>query len=208
MKNFIYYIGADSDLQKQITWDSVEDVIKCVKSAIKYGVVPGCQISIARACINAMNDIVNVDNTDSNAVNELVKNMSNEMKLKFGILNMILNAIKVVYAQVIHGPDGIGIVKTLDRWQYTNNTDEAKNALINEAIAKGNSIIDESIAINKTFDLESLDFKDSIITSAETDSMVLSVASDLIKILISGNQCIFLDSDVNESHNETQEVYV
>ena len=32
MKNYIYYIGANSSLQKQIIWDSVEDVIKLSKS--------------------------------------------------------------------------------------------------------------------------------------------------------------------------------
>ena len=51
MQNYIYYIGADSELQKKITWDSVEDVIKCVGSAIKHGVVPGCQLSIDRKSV-------------------------------------------------------------------------------------------------------------------------------------------------------------
>jgi len=54
---------------------------------------------------------------------------------------------------------------------------------------------------------ECREYDEKIITSAETDMMVLNAASDLVKILISGNQCIFLDVDVNESHNETQEIY-
>ena len=57
MKNYIYYIGANSSLQKQIIWDSVEDVIKCIKSAIKYGVVPGCQLSIIKACNELIDEI-------------------------------------------------------------------------------------------------------------------------------------------------------
>ena len=46
-----------------------------------------------------------------------------------------------------------------------------------------------------------------IITSAETDIMVLTAASELIKILTSGNQCIFLDSEVNMSHQDDVTVY-
>ena len=205
MKNFIYYIGADSQLQKQIIWDSVEDVIKCVKSAIKYGVVPGCQITIARACIIAMNDIIpeNSENPE-----ELLNSIDNLSKLKYGILAMIYDAVKSVYARVLHGASGQGMIKLVDRWQYTVNTPEAMKSLQDAAIEKGISIINESIKQNKTFDLETLEFNEKIITSAETDSMVLSVASELIKILISGNQCIFLDSEVNESHCETVEAFV
>lgn len=200
MKNFIYYIGADSELQKQIIWDSVEDVIKCVKSAIKYGVVPGCQITIARACIDAMNDITK-DKEENQYLN-------NDEKLRLGIIEMIYNAVKTVYSQVLHGASGQGMIKLIDRWQYTNNTEEAINELERAAINKAVEIIDTSIKENKAFDLETLEYNEKIITSAETDSMVLSVASELIKILISGNQCIFLDSDVNESHSETVEAYV
>lgn len=200
MKNFIYYIGADSELQKQIIWDSVEDVIKCVKSAIKYGVVPGCQITIARACIDAMNDITK-DKEENQYLN-------NDEKLRLGILEMIYNAVKTVYSQVLHGASGQGMIKLIDRWQYTNNTEEAINELERAAINKAVEIIDTSIKENKAFDLETLEYNEKIITSAETDSMVLSVASELIKILISGNQCIFLDSDVNESHSDTVEAYV
>ena len=205
MKNFIYYIGADSELQKQIIWDSVEDVIKCVRSAIKYGVVPGCQITIARACIEAMHDIIppNTENPQ-----ELMDSLSDDIRLKYGIIDMVYDAVRTVYAKVLHGANGRGMIKLVDRWQYTKNTPEAIRSLEEAAINKCASIINESIVQNKTFDLETLDFNEHIITSAETDSMVLSVASELIKILISGNQCIFLDSDVNESHNETVEAYV
>ena len=71
---------------------------------------------------------------------------------------------------------------------------------------KGYDIIKKSLEENKAFNLESLDYSDKIITSAETDVMVLTVASELIKILINGNQCIFLDSDINESHNKMVEM--
>jgi len=205
MKNYIYYIGADSDLQKQIIWDSVEDVIKCVRSAIKYGVVPGCQITIARSCVDAMRELVPIGIENPQ---EFLDSLSDDIRLKYGILDMIYDSVTMVYAQVLHGASGQGMVKLVDRWQYTANTPEAIKALETAAIQKGLEIINTSFNENKTFDLETLEYSENIITSAETDSMVLSVASELIKILISGNQCIFLDSEINESHQETKEFYV
>jgi chaperonin GroEL (HSP60 family) len=205
MKNFIYYIGADSDLQKQIIWDSVEDVIKCVRSAIKFGVVPGCQITIARACIDMINEIIPENIEDRQAY---INSLPYDIHLRYEIIDMIYDAVCTVYAYVLHGASGQGMVKLIDRWQYTMNTPEAMNALTAAAIEKGNEIIIRSISENKTFDLETLEFNEGIITSAETDSMVLSVASELIKILISGNQAIFLDTEINESHETTEDIYV
>ena len=199
MKNYIYYIGANSSLQKQIIWDSVEDVIKCIKSAIKYGVVPGCQLSIIKAC-NELIDEIEKDKEQSD--------LSKDDNLKLSIIDIIFRAVISVYSRILHGPDGTGIVKTLPRWEYTANTPEAIEALHNEAVRKAVDIIDESIKRNQVFDIESLDYTDKIITSTETDIMVLQSASELIKILISGNQCVACDSDVDGSHEEDREVYV
>lgn len=201
MKNYIYYIGADSALQKNIIWDAVEDVIKCVRSAIRCGVVPGCQLTIISACSDAINEIMGERNTE-----ESLNSMTNEDKLKIDIIYLISSAVGDVYSQVLHGPEGMGMVKLLNRWQYTK--EDGIEELRKEAIDKGESIIKESILQNKVFDMESLEYNGNIITSAETDKMVLSAASELVKILISGNQCIFLDSEIDSSHQETVEAYV
>ena len=200
MRNYIYYIGADSVLQKQIIWDSVEDVIKCVRSAIKYGVVPGCQLSITKGCTNMMMAVTK-DMTE-----EDIANLPDDVKLRLSIIEIIQDAVLSTYAAVLHGPEGVGIVKTINRWQYT--TEEGLKPLQDEAHKKCLSIIKESVEKNQVFDLERLEYNANIITSCETDMMILTAASELIKILISGNQCIFLDSDVNESHNEEVDVNV
>lgn len=207
MKNFIYYIGADSKLQKDIIWDSVEDVIKCVRSAIKYGVVPGCQLSIASACAEAIVDIASIKPGDP--VNEITEDSigSDHDKLKVAILSMIYSSVASVYRRILHGAEGMGMTKLVDGWKTTSNEEEAEEVR-KKAIDKANNIIEESLKVHKVFNLETLEYDANIITSAETDTMVLSAASELVKILISGNQCIFLDSDVNESHNETVEAYV
>lgn len=201
MKNYIYYIGADSQLQKQITWDSVEDVIKCVRSAIKSGIVPGSQLSIIRGCMDLMSEIVEPPITNTKQLDEL----SSHDRLRWEILGIIYAAICDVYSMVLNGPDGLGIIKLIPNWQYT--TEEGIDKLHDDARKKIDEIIRTSIEKMEVFDVESLKYNKDIITSAETDTMVLSAASDLVKILISGNQCIFLDSDINESHQETMDVY-
>ena len=152
------------ELQKQITHDAVEDVIKCLRSSIKNGVVPGCQLSIIKAI-----DDIHV-----------------EYELENSILQLIKDACIATYTRVLKGPEGNGL-------DYFNKS--------------ADEIIGESIKQFKVFDLENCCYTSDIITSAETDTMVLTAASELIKILTSGNQCVFLDSDVNNSHQDEVNVY-
>lgn len=207
MKNYIYYIGADSALQRQITWDTVEDVIKCVRSATKYGVVPGSQLSIIRACIDYINSLKSEYFKDiNNPTDEESKLVPDSAKLKIEIVYLIYMACLDVYLKVLIGPEENGINKMIDGWQHvTEDTREAFNAKV---IDKVNEILNTSIDRYQVFDLETLDYNPSIITSTETDIMVLRSVSELIKILISGNQCIFLDSEINDSHQETVEAFV
>ncbi len=202
MKNYIYYVGADSSLQKQIIWDSIEDVIKCLRSAIKYGVVPGCQLTLIKGCTDIISKIVEYPITDASVLDEL----DTHDRLKVEITSLIYSALRDVYSMVLHGGDGMGMIKLQPRWQYT--TKEGTEELKKEAVAHGQRIINESIEKMQVYDIENLEFSDKIITSAETDTMVLSAASELVKILISGNQCIVLDSDVDESHQEEVQAYV
>lgn len=194
MVNYIYYVGADSKLQKSILWDSINDVIKCVKSAVKYGVVPGCQLSIIRSCDELVNDIIKSHN------NIKYDDLPDDIKLKIEIILIIKHACCEVYSKVLNGPDGMGMIKLLPRWQYT--TDEGIKKLAKEAFDKCSDIINKSIENNVVFDLETLEFNNKIITSAETDIMVLLSASELAKILISTNQAIILRTDIDSSHEE------
>lgn len=207
MKNYIYYIGADSILQKKIIWDSVEDVIKCVSSAVKNGVIPGCQISIIKACTNIVNDIAaKYRDYDEKTETWVPKEgdagiMDNDAKLRIIILEMIQNAALNTYARVLNGPEGEGMIKLIPNW-FTYK-DENIDELISLARKKCTDIINESIAKGCVFDLETKEFNKNIITSAETDIMILTAASELIKVLISGTQCIFLDSEINDSEVNT-----
>lgn len=189
MRNYIYYIGADSTLQKKILWDQVEDVIKCVSSSVQHGCLPGCQLSIIKAASEISHEIL------SNA--EDFEKLCSFDKLKLMILSIIIDAVIATYVTVLDGPEHTGILKMIDNWySYKAEDLEKVQELIKE---KRDWIVKESINRNCVFDLESLEFNPNIITSAETDKLVLLAASELVKILISGTQCIYLDADVNNS---------
>ena len=191
MKNYVYYIGADSELQKQILWDSIEDVVKCMRSAIRCGVVPGCQLTIINVCKKLLNKC---DETTP--------------PLRTELLTMIMSACMEVYEMVLHGPDKHGLVKMIKDWNTAYQGDEGAAKLAATAVELGYNIIGRSITENRVFDLETRTFNLNIITSAETDVMVLRAATELVKILISGNQCIYVDEEINSTHQETKEVYV
>ena len=191
MKNYVYYIGADSELQKQILWDSIEDVVKCMRSAIRCGVVPGCQLTIINVCKKLLNKC---DETTP--------------PLRTELLTMIMSACMEVYEMVLHGPDKHGLVKMIKDWNTAYQGDEGAAKLAATAVELGYNIIGRSITENRVFDLETRTFNSNIITSAETDVMVLRAATELVKILISGNQCIYVDEEINSTHQETKEVYV
>ena len=210
MKNYIYYVGADSDLQKQILQDSIDDVIKCLRSAIKYGVVPGCQVAILQSCKEIIEEFGSMDK----------KNVTNEIGMKLIITHMIMSATTNTYKQVLVGPKGNGLNPIIERPTYTfteeeqteleNMKEDDRNERIHSIEKKLNAeyqqkysdkineIIDNSVENSMAYDIANLEFNDKIITSAQTDTMVLTAASELVKILISGNQCVFLDYDKSE----------
>lgn len=194
MKNFIYYVGADSRLQKQILEDAIDDVIKCLRSAVKYGVVPGCQLTIIQSCDEYITEFGDYQSLD------------NDKKLRAVLADMIRSAVIDTYINVLIGPEKDGIIKSIPLWNKVN--EDGIKELYKIADEKTANIIKESIERQEVFDLETLEFNPNIITSAQTDTMVLTAATELIKILISGNQCIFMDADLNSSHQDEVDMYV
>lgn len=206
MKNYIYYIGADSALQKKILWDQVEDVIKCIRSAVKNGSLPGCQLSIIKATTEIISNIFKANDND-------IDKLSQDDRLSLIILEMIQDAVASVYSTVLMGAKGDGILKLIPDWfkyhadikpdmteeQIKQAEDAAKKQLQQLELDKRLGIIKDSINKNCVFNLETCEFDDHIITSAETDKLVLLASSELVKILISGTQCIYIDAEVNQS---------
>lgn len=170
MENYVYYIGGDSSLQVSATYDAVDDVVKAVRSAVNHGIVPGCQISIIRACYS---------------INPSLNNTS----LREIIIQMIEKAVERLYIDVLSGPNGNGLIRVFKL--------KPEDTLALRQVER--KVIDDSIVKDKVFDLERYEYNPNIITSVETDINVLLAASELVKLLISGNQCLFLDTVLNSA---------
>jgi hypothetical protein len=195
MENYIYYVGSDSTLQTDILYDSVDDVVKCVRSAVKSGIVPGCQLSILRATVDLLKELIP----------EGDEKIPVDTGLKIYILEIIKSAVIDVYKTILQGPDGNGIKKLIPISKHVSESGEEElNKLANDSVM---SLIRNSVEKNQVFDMESLTTNDKIITSTETDINVLMASSELIKLLISGNQCVFLDSEINDAEDKNIDVY-
>lgn len=187
MENYNYYIGSDSRLQTKLLYTVIEDVVKATKSARKYGTVPGCQLSIIKSC---------------NVIDERYKGMdpgqlTNDDVLRIMITDIIRNAVIYTYRQVLEGPNGGGI-KNILALIYPTNMKKISEEDMDEYIeSKTNEIISTSIAKFKVLDIDSVAFSSDIISSVETDLNVLTAASELVKLLISSNQCIYVDSSTS-----------
>lgn len=188
MENYIYYIGADSTLQANILYDTVDDVIKAVASANKYGVVPGCQLSIIRACNELITAATEVETNDD--------------VLRLEILQIIKSSVISLYASILHGPYNNGIYKLIPNVQNMTDSQQIINLVNNKCL----EIIGKSIEHNVVFDMEFLTFSNKVITSVETDINVLTSSSELVKLLISGNQCVFIDYSLDGAQDTQVEM--
>ena len=202
MESYIYYVGADSSLQANVIYDSVDDVIKGVGSAVKFGVVPGCQLSIMKACIELESyyrdkiDIVDPTNLID------ATTQKNNNKLHLLILQMIEAAVIALYFIILRGPNKDGIAKILPDYELISSISHvlpAGKSLGEKANDRFEEILRASLQSNMVFDVDRLYNNPHIVTSVETDISVLTAASELIKLLISGNQCLYFDMMLNQT---------
>ena len=219
MNNYIYYVGANSELQRQVLEDSVEDVIKCLESAFKYGTVPGSQLTIMRIIDDIKNTKYqnkikiprNLDNLSEEKIKEYknlpedrILNKHDELRLR--IFDIIGFSISKVYEKVIMGPEGNTLFPIMDKYLSDKSPNILKEINDKRKVTY-RDILDISKEQNMAFNLETLRWDPNIITSAETDIMVLLVASELIKILISGNQCIICNQEIKDIDTVDMEAY-
>jgi len=219
MNNYIYYVGANSELQRQVLEDSVDDVIKCLESAFKYGIVPGAQLTIVRVIDDIkkkryaskikipknFDALTDKQKEEYNNIPEDVR-LSKPDELKLKIFELIGYAVSKVFEKVIMGPEGNTLYPIMEKFLSDKNDNILKDINKKRKVTY-RDIFEISKEKNTPFNLETLDWDSNIITSAQTDIMVLIVASELIKILISGNQCIICNSSMQHSDTIDMNAY-
>lgn len=211
-------VGGESTLSQELLYDAVDDTVKATASAYHNGIVKGCSVSTLRAIANVKlkphteleNIIIDcIDNGFKSVYKVLLSSVfENESVMKplgflFSSANDFISdeRIKEIYDQItkvtkwkLQLDDFKDFIYHTAVHGAINQEDVLTDVLIRTSgDTLFDNIINYSIYIGEPFDLSMRDFNSSIINSAKTDKEVLLASSDLISLLITGNQFIIAD---------------
>lgn len=176
-------VGGNSTMSIDLLKDAVDDTVKATQSAYENGVVNGCSLATIMAILDVIND-------------------NNYNQLENAIINIMLKGFYEVYKTLLRSryeSSLSGIINSNDKdYFYTikntlkiDNIDIKRN--MNNIDDIYDTIIDTSINLKLPLDITTGKFTNDIINSARTDKEVLITSSDLISLLITGNQLIVTD---------------
>lgn len=189
-------IGGESVLSQDLLYDAVDDTIKATASAYNNGVVKGCSVSTLRAIHSIISE---------------KKQGDEESDLEYILLSYIEKGFREVYRTLLSSRyENIFIDDCADIKEVYNKIKDYWNWNVGfiaflECVEKAGKIfeirpnnafdlvIDLSIGSNLPYDLTEGKFNPDIINSAKTDKEVLLASTDLISLLITGNQFILAD---------------
>lgn len=188
-------VGGQSGLSQDMLYDAVDDTVKATSSAFYNGITKGCSVSILRATIKTFNGYKRIDvihKTISRMIfhgfSELYKtilrskfdeckiDLDKDISNDYSIKDLFFDSLGNIYYEICE--DDIEV----DESGY--------NVIGDKIVDTFDIIIENSINKNQTFDITKNKFSDDIINSAKSDKEVLLATSDLISLLITGNQFI------------------
>ena len=197
-------VGSDSQFAQSYLKDQVDDCVRASRSAYKYGVIDGCSISVVRALDNYVDslDLRNMSDKEVqltqivydifrvgfvNVYKTLIGNMNadtriyiegnsvNVPKLSEGLCS-IYGSPKGYFDELLHSTTLLEFIDADENGYMYFDTESF--------------IIEHCAYSDDVFDLTTGEFTHKIINSAETDIQILKATSDLIKLLITGNQLV------------------
>lgn len=157
-------VGGDSELSQGLLRDAVDDAVKAATSAFNNGVVAGCHINL----VNSIDDLMK----ESGHQDEIISPdyiADDDESITQLVYHIIGNAFINVYDCVFRNKYGS------NRERYDNTIKTCYEKKIPYDIVK-----------------EAFSYNNEIITSVETDIQILKATIDLISLLISGNQFLYL----------------
>lgn len=205
MKMGIIEVGGDSDLSQKLLKDAVDDTVKACASAYENGIILGCDVTLLRVLNNIRYEY---------SINEEMD--MKERKLIDIILSILIEGFRSVYKTII-GNAFDDITITIDENNICDSFMMYGNKYIHYASISDKNILEQavweavtdhkdssnkkecslfdviinySIKANVVYDLNTFSFGNTIINSSETDKEVLIATSDLISLLIAGNQLL------------------
>jgi chaperonin GroEL (HSP60 family) len=200
MKIAKIYVGGESDMSKDLLKDSTEDAIRAAESAYRYGYVPGCNFTITKSAdeLIADPDSTPLERTIASCIASAFKSV---------YCDVLCNAFGEISFPMIYLKEDVDAVITFMYNKMKINTEES---VLRDLIAKfvesldsKNYTIGEEVSIpgalllvelshikGQVFDLDIMDFSDDVINSVKTDVEILKATSDLLSILVVGNQVL------------------
>ena len=198
MKLATLYVGGESELSANMNRDAADDAIRAAESAYQFGYVKGCNLSI----MTIINTLLETE-TDKmkiailkaigrgfmNVCTEVMRNafpqedeisISEILESPYSVADAIIKqGVNISNVELVKSLSkiGSGKIKFMD---YTFDT----KLTIAEILAA------ISVCENRVFDLTIMNFSDDVINSVKTDIEVLSASSELLSILMVGNQVV------------------
>lgn len=212
-------VGGESTLSQELLYDVVDDTVKATSSAYHNGIVKGCSVSTLRA-INEVkagkhtdleNSIIDcIDDGFRSVYKVLLGSVFTDDNIVDGRGILFFNQykdevsderIEEIYNSLVNLTKWNLDLSDFRNFVYQTADREVvdKDGAPHETLIRtsGNSLFDNiinySIYSGIPFDLSSRTFNPAIINSAKTDREVLLASSDLISLLITGNQFIIAD---------------
>ena len=190
-------VGGESVLSQELLYDAVDDTVKATSSAYHNGTVKGCSVSTLRAIKKFLDSTDDRDHLETILFHYIFE----------GFREVYRTLLSSKYENIFFNDSIDDEMMLYDRYdKIRNNWDwNVDTRTFDEAIHKAykmfnglpdnafDLIIDMSIASNLPFDLSTSNFNADIINSAKTDKEILLASSDLISLLITGNQFILAD---------------
>lgn len=207
-------VGGESTLSQELMYDVVDDTVKATSSAYHNGIVKGCSVSTLRAIdrVRLKGNHTDLENIIINCIRDgfrsvykvLLSSVFDDTSIRdiFDFSGETTpEKVKEIYIKIkeitkwnINYNDFKNFVFASSDRQTTDRDDGPTTMLIRTTGDNlFDTIIDFSIYTACPFDLSTREYNPSIINSAKTDTEVLLASSDLISLLITGNQFIIAD---------------
>lgn len=218
LKMGVIEVGADSDLSQRLLKDAVDDAVRAAASAYKHGVVLGCNVSLLQVILDMYREstpetvrsilirillegFMDVYRTVlRNAFNPTQQwTSSDEAKNEDGLwdesaVDLFVEDVKRHIAEVMLPVAGDISNIFMDRDAFTM---AIKNCLVLfNYVSVHDVIIMYSMLTGQVLDLSIWRYSNEVINSVQTDSEVLKATTDLITLIIAGNQMV-----VTQKHN-------
>lgn len=208
MKLATISVGADSELNQQMMVDSVDDAVKAAASAFNNGVVRGCNTTLIGCIIDLLDEPYPAYKMNSESLKVASIMARGFMMVQYRVLTNAFPPIsnkKFKFVEIgsdefkdtfistfdinfedVFKEDGVKSVITGVQTIYDllfDNTDDIE-------ISVHDVVIAYAVYLDKVFDVTTKQYTDSVVNSVETDIEVMKSVSDLISILINGNQMV------------------